>query len=216
MRRLLLAGVALAVALSVTAVAYSRLASMHGAYLVIHGLPEGYAAVYIEAVEPRGPVPFLLGAYRVPQSGTLVVMLPHERLQALAKTWHERRPSLGEFGAIIHMVVVDPKTRRVKLHLLDSISIPVSTVLANKPLVVGAGIKKLNSTTARITGLKARQPSLWELLTLKPTANIAKETKIEAAKTPQPLGAAPEPPRDGAPPNHKVCIYISRSLRQAA
>ena len=94
MRQLLLAGVALAVALSAAAAAYSRLASVHGVYLVIHGLPEGYAALYIEAVEPRGPAPLTAGIYRVPSGGTLVVKLPQDKLQTLAEKWHERRPGL--------------------------------------------------------------------------------------------------------------------------
>ncbi len=210
MRRLLLAGVALALALSTVAVAYSRLASVHGVYLVIHGLPEGYAAVYIEAMEPRGPAPLAAGIYRVPGGGTLVVKLPGDKLQALAEKWHRWHPGLKEFGVILHVLVLDNKGK-LKLHMLDSMSLPIDKLAAGRPLILEAGVDRLGGTAAKLKGLETRQPGPWEALTLRPAEDIGGPmTLIRVNK--QLLDDNLQPPLNdnGEPYVYKVCKTTDR------
>lgn len=207
MRRGLAVAAVLAASLIVFT-SYTVLSPPHRVYLVLHGLPRGVAAVYIEAVKPRGPIPFYAAAYQVPESGTVVAELPWPRLHALAEKWHSLRPGLNEFGLVIHLVVVDPKARKVSLQAIDSISVPIDHVLPGRPLIIEASVKKLSDTAARLTSVKTRQPNPWELLTLKPTKRVDKEVHIEE-KHSQLTGSAPEPPlENGAPPAHRVCELI--------
>ena len=207
MRSRLLVAAAAALAVSTFSM-YVWLSSHSGAYLVLHGLPRGYAAVYIEAVEPQGPVPLHAAAYRVPADGNLVVELPWAKLQALAGEWRKHRPGLREFGLVIHLVVVDPAARRVKLHLLDSVSVPVDAVLAGRRLVIEAHTKRVKGVAARLGFLTLREPGTREMLTLKPAENVTRRVDI-GEKHRSVLGEAPEPPLEhGVPPSYRVCMLV--------
>ena len=207
-RRGLAAAAVLAASLIAFTAYYTVFSQPHRAYLVIHGLPRGYVAVYIEAVKPQGPVPLYMAAYQVTESGTVVAELPWPRLRALAEKWHSLRPGLEEFGLIIHLVAFDPKARKVSLQAIDSIGVPLDYTLSGRPFIIEASVKKLSERAARLMSVEARQPNPWELLTLKPTKRVDREVHVEE-KHSQLTGSAPEPPlENGAPPAHRVCELI--------
>jgi len=203
-RRLLLVSAVLFVAVA-SAAAYIHARSVRGVFLVIHGVPGGYAAVFVEAVEPRGPTPLMVGAYRVSEGSTLAIELPRGGLTALAEEWRQRRPGLEGFGAIIHMLVVDPETGNVTLELVDSVNIPVKAVLDGGPVAVEAAVERLHGRLARLRDLRVRRPSPLELLGLHPARDRALEKTIKPVETPSPLGGE-EPPWSGDPPAYQVCV----------